>query len=191
MAKKKTNWWLWGGLALGLGYMWYTQQKPAVPASAPLAPPLLPPPLPVPVTAIPAGTAPSLPIAPTIVQAPVSPVAAVAPSLAVQASSSSPVQANPPSLAAAGPIGPGEITAAGVPYDPRMLTLQDWANATMKVCDLSRWNLNQTNFTAAEWNGLFDLYFNDWVGGQGNNAARTAFWNAWRSKYSILTNTPC
>jgi hypothetical protein len=105
----------------------------------------------------------------------------------------SPVQANPVSVSSAGsgPIAPGQTTAAGVPYDPRMLTLQNWATTSMNACDLARWNADQTNFTADEWNGLYDLYFNDWQSGGGNTAGRTNFWNTWRVKYQILTNTSC
>jgi hypothetical protein len=72
-----------------------------------------------------------------------------------------------------------------------MLTLEDWANTSLNSCDLARWNQDSTNFTVSEWAGLYDIYFNDWIGGAGNNAARTAFWNAWRTKYQILTGTTC
>ena len=80
-------------------------------------------------------------------------------------------------------------TAAG--YDPRMDTMQAWAEGGLNPCDLARWNANKANFSPDEWAGLFDIYFQDWQGGQGNTAARTQFWDAWRVKYSILTNQPC
>jgi hypothetical protein len=189
MAKKKINWWLWGGLAAVAYYLYSTSTASAAPPAA-VAPA---PPLPVPLTP---AQPPALPINTAIVQPPTPPAAAMmTPSVmiapTVLSPSASPVQANPAPLIATGPIGPGEVTDAGVPYDPRMATLQTWASTTLNTCDLARWNNDQTNFTAAEWAGLFDLYFNDWIGGQGNNAQRTAFWNAWRNKYQILTQTPC
>lgn len=83
------------------------------------------------------------------------------------------------------------LQPSGVPYDSRMDTLQTWAQNSLNACDLSRWNSSKSSFTQDEWNGLFDIYFNDWIGGQGTTSARTQFWNAWRVKYSILTLTPC
>jgi hypothetical protein len=199
MAKKKSNtiWWV-----LGLGavaYYLYTQQQAAATAAAAAATPGQPAPaLPAGVTALPAGNVQVLPINTTLQVAPTPPPSAVvqppAPTAAtvVNPAAASPVQANPPTLSSSvGPIGPGEVTDAGVPYDPRMSTLQTWATTSLNPCDLGRWNTNQTNFTPAEWNGLYDLYFNDWIGGQGNTAARQSFWDTWRTKYSILTNTPC
>jgi hypothetical protein len=190
MAKQKNKaiWWVLGiGAAVGAYVLYQKRQASAATMPAPAA---APPALPAPATALQPGSAPSMPIDMMLKAAPAPPPSAVAPAPAVVAPS--PVTANPVMLSSSiGPIGPGETTDAGVPYDPRMQTLQSWAISTMNPCDLARWNLDQTNFTAAEWNGLYDIYFNDWIGGQGTTTARTQFWDAWRKKYSILTNTPC
>ena len=191
MAKKKNNriWWVLGGL--GVGWLIYRQMQSSAgtPSPAPLQASLPPA-----TTALPVGTPAALPVDTTIRQPPSPPPGSATPSTAVTIvnPTGSPVSANPVTLSSSiGPIGPGETTDAGVPYDPRMGTLQTWAVTNLDPCDLGRWNLSQTNFTAAEWSGLYDIYFNDWIGGQGITEARKEFWDDWRKKYLILTNTPC
>jgi hypothetical protein len=188
MAKSSGNGkWIALGL-LAIGGLWWWNNRQAAAAAAP-APGPAPSPTPLP---LPTSIAPTTVVAMPMNTATQPPLAQPAPpASSVVAPVVSPVQANPVMVTAPGPIGPGETTDAGVPYDPRMATLQSWAVSSMTPCDLARWNEDQTNFTAEEWNGLYDLYFNAWIGGQGTTAARTAFWNAWRIKYSILTNTPC
>ena len=155
----------------GAGALWWYFSRQATTAPATTTP-LLPPSTTQPLTALPVTQTTS--VIPTIVP----PVTQTAPQTATPAVLTSTVAA-------------GTTTASGVAYDPRMDTLQAWAQSSLNACDLARWNNSKGSFTSDEWAGLFDIYFNDWQSGQGNTAARTAFWNAWRTKYSILTATPC
>lgn len=183
MAKKKDKVpWLW--ILLGGGALWYfmKQQGQAAPAAA---------------TAAPATTTPLPSVVTQPAQLPLSqtvpPVTTVIPPVGVNAGLPatpvlplSSVATSSPSPASATTLQP-----SGVVYQPWMDTLQSWAVSALNACDLNRWNSSKGSFTNDEWNGLYDLYFNDWVGGQGNTAARISFWNTWRAKYSIDTNTPC
>lgn len=164
MAKKdKTLLWilLIGG---GAGLYWYFSKKAAAAAPAPAT----------------ATATPSLPAPPV--------TAVLPPPSATLTTTATP----PPLITAAAAPTPGTtLQPSGVPYDTRMDTLQTWANTSLNACDLGRWNSKKGSFTQDEWNGLFDIYFNDWQAGGGTTAARTQFWNNWRIKYQILTNTPC
>lgn len=108
-----------------------------------------------------------------------------------------PTGATPIQSATAAPIVATDLTmpadagqsSLSVPYDTRMATLQQWAEGYMGAGDLAQWNTMKAFFTQDEWNGLYDLYFNAWVGGQGATPARTAFWDTWRVKYHILDGT--
>jgi hypothetical protein len=173
MAKKKDKTMTWVLLLGGAGALWWylsRQNTAAAAAAATTTTAMLPAPpttaLPAPVTSV----IPPVTTAATITPTP-APITSMAPTTVLSSGST--------------------LQPSGVPYDPRMDTLQNWAVASLNPCDLSRWNTSKGSFTPDEWNGLFDLYFNDWIGGQGNTAARTAFWNTWRIKYSILTATPC
>jgi hypothetical protein len=86
------------------------------------------------------------------------------------------------------PLVPTQANTA-IPTDPRVATIQTWANTSMTPPNLAQFNKMKSSFTNDDWLGLFDLYFNDWIGGQGNTAARTVFWNGWRSKYHINDGT--
>lgn len=63
-------------------------------------------------------------------------------------------------------------------------TIFNWAN-TMKAADQAAFYANWGNMTQADIAGLMDLIVNEWQGNQPVTPARTAFWNAWRNKYSI------
>lgn len=172
MAKKKDKTIIWILLLGGAGaaYWYLTSQKAAAaPATTTaIAPPTIVPALP------PAGPVAQIP-APNLQVAP--PTLSVAPAL----------------------YSPTVSTAPSMPNTAQLQTLQQWAQSSLTPCDLARWNNMQSGFTAdasaygypSEWAGLVDIYFNDWVGGEGNNEQRTQFWDYWRNKYSILTNTPC
>lgn len=173
MPKKKDKTMMWVLLLGGVGAAyWYLTQKTAaaVPApgtTLPVSPPALAPGSGGTVQVLP-GMAPQLSVPGVTVLSP--PVQAVIPTPLVAQSTA---------------------TGNNMPTQTQMQTLQSWAQSSMGTCDLIRWNANVNNFTPDEWAGLVDLYFADWQSGGGNTPARTSFWDAWRTKYSILTNTPC
>jgi hypothetical protein len=82
-------------------------------------------------------------------------------------------------------------SSAGAFTQAQAQQVANYFQGYLNACDVARWNANVNNFTADEWAGLEDLYFNDWLGGQGTTPARTSFWNDWRSKYNILTGASC
>jgi hypothetical protein len=170
--KDKTIWWL---VALGgVGAWWYFSKKatPTAPATLPAPALLLPTPEPLPAS-IPVSntTVTTLPSSPQLqFNAPVAPPSA--PAVALTAASPLPAASTGPTV-------------------DQMNTLQSWAQSGLSACDLARWNQYKTAFTTDEWSALIDIYFNDWIGGQGITDQREQEWDAWRNKYQILTNTPC
>ncbi len=159
MAKKNKTGMIVGLLALGGLAWWYFSKKPSV---APLPATALPP---VP------GTGPALP--PALIGPAILPPTVVTPEMTAPP----PVITTPLSLPVTGPA------------DNRVATIQSWANASLSPGNLAQFNASEQSFTPDEWAGLFDLYFNDWIGGEGNNAAREKFWNDWREKYHINDGT--
>jgi hypothetical protein len=155
-----------GLLAVGGLAWWYFTKKPATAT-------------PIPATALPPVPGTGMALPPPLQVAPTAFVpGAAAPPVATPATvSPSPVAATPLALPVTGPA------------DNRVATIQAWANSTLTPGNLAAFNAGESSFTPTEWAGLFDLYFNDWIGGQGNNAARIAFWNDWRAKYHVNDGT--
>lgn len=183
MAKKKdkTVWWI---LALGgIGAAWYLMKNKA--AGTP------------PAALLPAATTPDPNhIIPGQLTAPGG-ITPIIPSNTSQSLISPQGQFNPPAIA---PPSTPAITittpspipvAATGPTVDQMNTLQSWAQSALNPCDLGRWNQYKSSFTPDEWASMIDIYFNDWVGGEGNTPERVKEWDDFREKYQILTNTPC
>lgn len=63
-------------------------------------------------------------------------------------------------------------------------TIFAWVN-TMDAADQAQFYAQWNIMTASDVAGLMDLIVNEWQGGQPVTPARTAFWNAWRTKYKI------
>lgn len=174
MARKKDKTITWVLLLGGVGvaYWYLTQQKTAA-APAP-------------------GSGTALPVTPPLLQQS-TPTPQVLPAQAPQISVPGLTVLSPGAQVVVPTPLVAQSTATGnnMPTQTQMQTLQSWAETSMGTCDLARWNANVNNFTPQEWAGLVDLYFADWQSGGGNTPARTSFWDDWRVKYSILTNTPC
>lgn len=152
-------------LVAGIGVWWYYHNQPAAaPGTAPASPGSSPTPAP--------GSAPIS--APPPAPLSVSPVTSIA-AVNTPATVPSPV----PSVAG----------NAAVPYDPRMDQVQSWANSALTPANLAQYNAQKGNFTQADWNGLYDLIINRFMGGQPNTPARTAFWDSWRTTYHIDDGT--
>ncbi len=178
--KDKTMWWI---LALGgVAAAWYLLKNKA--AAAPLPTTALPPAastttlLPH-TNALPGGSAP------------------IIPSTGINTAIVPQLQFNTPTFSQPSVPAVAVTTISPIPAAPtaptvdEMNTLQSWAMSNLNPCDLSRWHQYKSSFTPQEWAALVDIYFNDWVGGQGNTPERIQEWDDWRAKYQILTNTPC
>ncbi len=165
-------------LALGgVAAWWYLHKKQT--ATVPVTtttPALLPTSSPLPAPAITNANIPS------------TSSSAIIPSLPFNAPPAAPP--NTPTIAITAATSPIPAASTG-PTVSQMDTLQAWAQGALTPCDLSRWNQYKPSFTSDEWNSLIDIYFNDWIGGQGNTPQRLQEWDDWRTKYQILTNTPC
>jgi hypothetical protein len=168
MAKKNSNTLL---LLLGLGGVAYwLYSKSNQPAAAIVQ------------TSLPGA---SLPIA---LPAPMPTVSAPVPTILVTGgtnSAAAPVQAPAPA-----PLQPAPVATQAISItDPRYDTIQQWANSALNAPNLAQFNKMRPLFTQADWNGLFDLYFNGWIGGQGITPARDQFWSYWRTTYHIDDGT--
>lgn len=104
-----------------------------------------------------------------------------------------PVALLPPSTNIAAPVAVTATTGRASNNSALLPDVLKWAQPTptggLSPANSARFFAVQNLFTTDEIDGLNDLVVNDWEGGQGNTAARTAFWNNWRVKYHIADGT--